>query len=190
MLQDVGDQGRDAAPVRIANASLVRSAVFVLVVLSFVVTGLLMPVPIRGPKASPLADLAHAPIFATLALVVLLTGSQLSRKKTAHPEKGFRALLVATWKLVLSVVVALSFFGIAMEYVQRYFGRRGSWSDVLLNSVGLAAGICLFWAFASRQRERLGGSFLVLLSLGCCFLAAASAMPAYELWLIYSEQSR
>ncbi len=77
-----------------------------------------------------------------------------------------------------------------MEYVQRYFGRRGSWSDVLLNSTGLAAGICLFWAFASRRGQRNWWQVLALIALGVCFLAAASALPAYELWLIYGGHSQ
>ena len=145
------------------------------------------------------------PIFATLAFIILLTILQIRSDRPVEPEttepettepevtvpEATRSGLFAeTWKLVLIVVITLSLFGIGMESVQRYFGRRGSWSDVLLNSTGLAAGICLFWAFASRRRQRKWWQVLALIALGVCFLAAASALPAYELWWIYGGHSQ
>ena len=200
MLQELGDQDFVPTARGTAHAPLVKRAMIILVVLVLVVTGLLMPVPLRGPQASPLADLAHAPIFATLAFIVLLTILQIrsdrpvepetTEPETTVPEAARSGLFAETWKLVLIVVITLALFGIGMEYVQRYFGRRGSWSDVLLNSTGLAAGICLFWAFASRRRQRKWWQVLALIALGVCFLAAASALPAYELWLIYGGHSQ
>ena len=205
MLQEPEDQDFVPTACGTVHAPLVKRAMIILVVLVLVVTGLLMPVPLRGPQASPLADLAHAPIFATLAFIVLLTILQIRSDRPVEPEttepettepevtvpEATRSGLFAeTWKLVLIVVITLALFGIGMEYVQRYFGRRGSWSDVLLNSTGLAAGICLFWAFASRRRQRNWWQVLALIALGVCFLAAASALPAYELWLIYGGHSK
>ena len=205
MLQELGDQDFVPTARGTAHAPLVKRAMIILVVLVLVVTGLLMPVPLRGPQASPLADLAHAPIFATLAFIILLTILQIRSDRPVEPEttepettepevtvpEATRSGLFAeTWKLVLIVVITLSLFGIGMESVQRYFGRRGSWSDVLLNSTGLAAGICLFWAFASRRRQRNWWQVLALIALGVCFLAAASASPAYELWWIYGGHSK
>ena len=205
MLQESGDQDFVPTARGTAHAPLVKRAMIILVVLVLVVTGLLMPVPLRGPQASPLADLAHAPIFATLAFIVLLTILQIRSDRPVEPETtepettvpeatvpeaARSGLFAETWKLVLIVVITLSLFGIGMESVQRYFGRRGSWSDVLLNSTGLAAGICLFWAFASRRRQRKWWQVLALIALGVCFLAAASALPAYELWWIYGGHSQ
>ena len=189
MLQEFWDQDRAATTQESTNAAVISRTVIVLVVLTLVVTGLLMPVPIRGPQASPLADLAHAPIFATLALVILLTIPRKTSDEPAERKLGLRVLLAETWKSVLVVIFALSLFGIGMEYVQRHFGRRGSWSDVLLNTFGLAAGTCLFWACVSTRRESLWSRPLVLGIAGCCFLVAASARPAYELWLIYGGYS-
>jgi hypothetical protein len=186
MLQEFWDQDRAATTQGSTNAAVISRTVIVLVVLTLVVTGLLMPVPIRGPQASPLADLAHAPIFATLALVILMTIPLKPADEPAGLKLEMRMLLAETWRSVLLVTFALSLFGIGMEYVQRHFGRRGSWSDVLLNTLGLAAGICLFWACVSARRERSWRRSLVLGAAGCCFLVAASARPAYELWLIYS----
>jgi len=168
----------------ITNAPVVRRAGLVFLVLALVVTGLLLPVPIRGPQASPLADLAHAPIFAALAFVILMVIRPAKSDELAESKPGLWVLWAATWKSVWMVICTLSLFGIGMEYVQRHFGRRGSWSDVLLNTVGLAAGICLFWACISRRQER-GWRSLVLGTAGCCFLVVASSRPVYELWLIY-----
>lgn len=190
MPQDLGDQDRVTTAQGTTNASVISRAAIVLVVLTLVVTGLLMPVPIRGPQASPLADLAHAPIFATLFLVILLTISRKTSDEPAERRLGLPVLLAETWKSVLIVIFALSLFGIGMEYVQGHFGRRGSWSDVLLNTFGLAAGTCLFWACVSTRRERHWSRPLVFGIAGCCFLVAASARPAYELWLIYGGYSQ
>ena len=200
MLQEPGDQDFVPTAGGTTHTPWVKRAMIILVVLALVVTGLLMPVPLRGPQASPLADLAHAPIFATLVFVILLTILQIrsgrpvqpeaTEPEATEPEATRSGLFAETWKLVLIVVITLSLFGIGMEYVQRHFGRRGSWNDVLLNSAGLVAGICLFWGFASRRRQRHWWQVLALIALGVCFLAAASALPAYELWLIYGGYSQ
>jgi len=190
MPQEIRGRYRGANGQGSTNAAMIIRAVVVFVVLTAVVTGLLMPVPIRGPQASPLADLAHAPIFATLALVILLTIPRKTSYEPAERKLGLQVLLAETWKSVLFVIFALSLFGIGMEYVQRHFGRRGSWSDVLLNTFGLAAGTCLFWACVSTRWERRWSRPLVLGIAGCCFLVAASSRPAYELWLIYSGHSQ
>ena len=63
MLQESGDQDFVPTARGTAHVPLVKRAMIILVVLVLVVTGLLMPVPLRGPQASPLADLAHAPFL-------------------------------------------------------------------------------------------------------------------------------
>mgnify|MGYP006115184715 CR=1 FL=1 len=152
------------------------------VVLVLVVTALLMPVPIRGPQASPLADLAHAPVFAVLACLALLLLSHLAPQ---HSISDLVSLFSRTRFRVLSVAIGLTLFGIAMEYTQRFFGRSGEWGDVFLNSLGLSAGIFFFWALQSR-RYALGKLFTSLcLVFVVGLLLFASARPVLELWLIY-----
>ena len=136
MLQEPGDQDFVPTARGTVHAPLVKRAMIVLVVLILVVTGLLMPVRVRGPQASPLADLAHAPIFATLAFVVLLTILQIRSDRPVEPEttepettepettepettepevtvpEATRSGLFAeTWKLVLIVVILYSGLG-------------------------------------------------------------------------------
>lgn len=163
---------------------MIKRVMMVGIVLGLVVFGLLMPAPIRGPQASPLADLAHAPIFATLAFVILVAISWSSMGETERSEADSRSLFFQTWKRVLCVGTCLFVFGVGMEYAQGHFGRSGSWSDVMLNTVGLAAGVCFFWAFLVR---RLGNCLSHVRSLaagGVFLLLGASLIPAYQLWLI------
>ena len=126
MLQEPGDQDFVPTARGTVHAPLVKRAMIILVVLVLVVTGLLMPVPLRGPQASPLADLAHAPIFATLAFVVLLTILQnrsdrpvepettepeTTEPEVTVPEATRSGLFAETWKLVLIVVILYSGLG-------------------------------------------------------------------------------
>jgi hypothetical protein len=161
----------------------------VFIVLSVTVICLLMPFPIRGPQASPLANLAHAPTFAILVFVVLLTISRSNMSGSVSCKSETSLIFSMGWRWVLAVAFTLSLFGIGMEFAQRHFGRNGAWSDVLLNTLGLAAGICLFGAHCSGQRGGTRWQALTLGLAGLCLLLAASTQPVYELWLICRDNS-
>jgi NADH:ubiquinone oxidoreductase subunit 6 (subunit J) len=164
---------------------MIKRVVMVGIVLALVVFGLLMPAPIRGPQASPLADLAHAPIFATLAFVILLAISWPGMVDAERSEADSRSLFSHTWKRVLCVGTTLFVFGVGMEYAQGHFGRSGSWSDVMLNTVGLAAGGSFFWALLVRRHGNCLAHVRSLAAAGVFLLLGASLIPACQLWLIY-----
>ena len=172
---------RGLAIIRSRSARTLWVAIVVLVL---VVTGLLMPLPLRGPEASPLADLAHAPIFAVLSFVAMILLSDVAPQQSLS---GFVSVFSRSWFRVLCVAIALTLFGIGMECIQRYFGRRGSWGDVFLNTVGLSAGIFFFWTLQSHRDNvgKLVPSLLLVFAIG--LLLFASSRPALELWLIYSN---
>ena len=75
-------------------------------------------------------------------------------------------------------------FGVGMEYAQGHFGRSGSGSDVILNTVGLAAGSCFFWAFLVRRQGNYLSHVHSLAAAGVFLLSGASLIPACQLWLI------
>ena len=164
---------------------MVKSTVMIVTLLLLVVVGLLVPVPLRGPQAAPLADLAHAPVFAAVELLILLVWWFPLVKHCGNENARPQPIWASICSRVVPVFALLFLFGGCMEYVQAHVGRSGSWGDVLRNTLGLVAGICFLVAFIAHRRSAGRRQTLPFMIAGFSFLVAASVSPAYHLWLIY-----
>ena len=161
-----------------------RNVLPLIILLILVLVGLLLPMPFHGPWVDPLADLAHAPLFCSLVLgtlgflsTVFPIGaeSQLDRRKVIL----FRAIVVVT---------ALTFFGIAMEFLQRSVGRNASWGDVWANTLGAIAGVLGFYGLEDlRYSARVFNASVFLLG-AVLLLLWASWDPAITLYHYWNSQ--
>lgn len=129
------------------------------VVLFVLLAGLLLvPIPDGGRAMSTVPDLAHSPLFAVLAALLLgLVDRRVS-------NRGLAAL--AAWAVVVG-------FGTGMEVLQKAVGREFSRQDMLANAFGAAAGV--LWMRAAGARSR--GVCLGLWCAGGLLLAAGVVRP-------------
>ncbi len=124
---------------------------------------LTVPVPSRGREVHALLDLAHAPTFGVLALIVLAAG------RGRLPRSPRRAVLAA-W-------AAVALFGGVMERAQALSGRHPSGHDALANALGAAA----FLAFAAARSAPTRGRRLARVVAGSALLIVPSAPPLLTL---------
>lgn len=124
---------------------------------------LTVPVPSRSREVHALMDLAHAPTFGVLALVVL---AAVRGRFPRSPRRDGPAV----W-------VAVTLFGGAMELAQALSGRHPSWHDALANALGAAA----FLVFAAYRSAPTPGRRLALAAAGSALLALPSAPPLLTL---------
>lgn len=123
--------------------------------------GLMMPLPSGVRALMAITDLAHAPAFALLAVLVLAVCRQCLKRSVAWAA-------VAAWLLVAG-------FGCVAEHVQGFVGRTPSWLDLQANVMGAAAGICwVLGRIASSRRRRVG-----LTAVACLILLAPMVRPLY-----------
>ncbi len=99
---------------------------------------MIVPMPGGRRELAALSDLAHAPIFGFLALLIL---RRLRSGRTGSP---LRSSLVA-WALAVAL-------GVAIEILQGLTGRSASWHDVLADASG--AGAFLTWKSTPRAASR------------------------------------
>jgi len=105
--------------------------------------GLMMPLPSGGRALATVTDLAHAPAFAVLAVLVLAVCRQCLKRSIGWAT-------VAAWLLVAC-------FGCVAEQAQGFVGRTPSWLDLQANVMGAAAGICwVLGRIAPSRRRRVG----------------------------------
>lgn len=96
---------------------------------------LFVEVPGHGLWHRALLDSAHAPIFAAVAVLLLMMRAPEARtRRSAY---------------VIAFVAALA-LGILIEFVQSLGGRPGSAFDVMTDAAGAAAGLAL-WSLLQRQ---------------------------------------
>ncbi|MCA1685435.1 MAG: VanZ family protein [Planctomycetia bacterium] len=117
------------------------------------------PVPTRSRGVHALLDLAHAPVFGALALVVL-RGGRAWLPRAPGPAG------LAAWAVVV-------LFGAVMEFAQALSGRHPSWHDALANAMGAGA----FLGFAAARAAPTLRSRSTAAAAGAALLAVPSAPP-------------
>ncbi len=120
----------------------------------FLLTLFLAPLPgIAGPFWRVFEDTAHVLLFAALTpvLAVWLSGAGLLA------GRSLLTVNACAWGLAVAL-------GLAIEILQSLTGRDASWSDVLADTLGAAAGLLALTAWQLRKRRRPA----------CWFAAAAS----------------
>lgn len=125
---------------------------------------LFVSIPSYSPLFESLNDSAHALLFLTIGLGTFV-GFKL-------PPPARKSLLI--W---LVFVAALLGLGVTIEIVQSFIGRSATLSDVILDGLGIAAAISLYWAWFAR-----GGARLLLGILAFIALAAAFNAPIRVIW--------
>lgn len=116
---------------------------------------LFLEVPGHGLWHRTLLDSAHAPIFAAVAVLLLLMRAPEARtRRSAY---------------VVAFVVALV-LGILIEFVQSLGERPGSVFDVMTDAAGAAAGLALWSLFERRCGAKVWPAIAVALA-GVTFIA-------------------
>ncbi len=128
--------------------------------------GLLYPFPCDGLIWANVFNLAHAPAFAALLLVI--TG--LQQPSAVGMQRWGKDVRRISQPELLSMAALLAVLGVAGEYAQRFSGRNSSWGDVLANSSGLLAALMLVLGI-----RRSGGLRVV-------FLVASAAVMVFASW--------
>jgi hypothetical protein len=142
---------------------------FVGIVMAF---GLLFPFPVGGRLWSEVFNLAHAPAFGGILILIaaqldpalIRTGSPKQRVVTMTPSR------------ILILALMLMIAGTGGELMQTFAGRHSSISDILANTLGLVAGG--IWLIAQQLQTKIRSAF----RFGAVFLiAAVSANPALNM---------
>jgi hypothetical protein len=116
---------------------------------------LFVEVPGHGLWHRTLLDSAHAPIFAAVAVLLLLMRAPEARiRRSAYMAAFFAALVL----------------GILIECLQSLGGRPGSAFDVLTDAAGAAAGLAL-WSLFQRQPGDPAWPAIAIALAGITFVA-------------------
>jgi hypothetical protein len=116
---------------------------------------LFVEVPGHGLWHRALLDFAHAPIFAAVAVLLLLMREPAARTRRSAYAIAFVAALV---------------LGILIEFVQSLGGRPGSVFDVMTDAAGAAAGLAL-WSLARRKPGDRAWPAIAVALAGITFVA-------------------
>ena len=116
---------------------------------------LFVEVPGHGLWHRALLDSAHAPIFAAVAVLLLLMRAPEARTRRSAYVVAFVAALV---------------LGILIEVVQSLGGRPGSAFDVMTDAAGAAAGLAL-WSLFKRQPGNRPWPAIAIALAGITFVA-------------------
>jgi hypothetical protein len=123
------------------------SSVVVLIggVLLVSVVGLLIPIPFSSQMTYAIGDLAHAPFF---GLVFLIIHGLLDRYRPLLSGQ-----LPQRLKRTLQVSVGLLMFGTLMEMLQTSMGRYATVHDAIANGLGIVAAVCWYWAIQIKRYQ-------------------------------------
>ena len=127
--------------------------------------------PGKSQFQATLQDSGHALIFFCLSLVFAVL---------------FRRLRPPSDKKVLAVTAlsACILTGAAVEIIQSYVGRESSWSDLLLDTIGAAAGSAIFLSFYARRRLKI-----IYFVVAFVLLAISLSSPLIWLYAGYQRDS-
>ena len=127
-------------------ARRLSSAAFpILGVLLVAMFGLLIPIPFSSQMTYAIGDLAHAPFF---GLVFLIIHALVDRYRPIPagllPQRAMRTLQVA---------IGLLIFGTLMEWLQTSMGRQAAVHDAIANGLGILAAACWYWAMKIKRYQ-------------------------------------
>ncbi len=154
-----------AAESASVHTVLRRRLVLVLTAGAVVLAGLVFPFPVDGRLWNSLFDLAHAPVFCALVLVI---AGILDPTSIGLPASLVRVAVVRPVEAVFIAGICLG-LGLAGEVLQGLAGRSPSVHDVAANAAGAAAAV--LWITAVRSgpafrrilKAAAGGVLLVAL---------------------------
>ena len=127
-----------------------------------IITGLIFPFPMTGRYWNAVFDLAHAPAF---FLIFLLVAGFLDPASIGY-SRSSRALLQLTPRRLLLISGLLFGGGVICEVAQKFVERHPSVDDIIANSVGLLAGTLYCLSLRIRHRWiRLTGMPVAMLIL-------------------------
>lgn len=124
--------------------------------------------PGKSQFQATLQDSGHALVFFCLSLVFAVLFGRL-RPDGDKKTHAFTALL------------ACILTGAVVEIIQSQVGRESSWSDLLLDTIGAAAGSAVFLSFHERRRLKI--TYLVL-----AFVLLAISLSSPVIWLYAGYQ--
>ncbi len=132
---------------------------FAFVVLSgCIIASLVVPIPIHGRASEAIGDLFHAPLFGSIAAVVLL----LLRRRFD------RQIPVQT---VITAVSLVFTFGVLIELVQSVSGRSPNLHDVVSNTLGILTAVLVYYAYSLHRSTPKLSMLLVLAGIGLIWVA-------------------
>ncbi|MFO1000592.1 MAG: hypothetical protein U0936_09640 [Planctomycetaceae bacterium] len=135
--------------------------------------GLVFPFPMSGRHWNAVFNIAHAPSFLLLFLVI---AGILDPKSIGFPPAAMTLLTLSLRRLAI-LSGTLFLVGVAGELAQKFVDRHPSVEDIVANCAGLLAG--MFYCLSlkvSERRYRLGMKALSLVSI-----AYPCAVPLQEL---------
>lgn len=135
--------------------------------------GLIVPFPISGRHWNAIFDLAHAPAF---FLIFLLIAGVLDPVSIGF-SRNSRALLRLTRQRLLLLSGLLFMGGVGCEVAQKFVERHPSMSDIIANSAGLMAGT--LYCFSLRIHQRW--SLLLGVPLAALIVLFPCVTPVLEL---------
>ncbi|MBL8818796.1 MAG: hypothetical protein JNL58_22395 [Planctomyces sp.] len=154
-----------------------RRLLFVAFVGTVMAFGLLFPFPVGGRLWSEVFNLAHAPAFCgILILIAAQLDPAVIRKTVIRKEPPKQRIATMTPSRILILALMLMIAGTGGELMQTFAGRHSSISDILANTLGLVAGG--IWLVAQNLQTRIRSA----VRFGAVFLiAAVSANPALNI---------
>jgi len=155
-----------------ANRNLVRRPVFTIGIAGVLLIGvLILPLPMDGRGWSNVFDLAHAPSFLGMFLIVarILDPATLGLRSRSLSSRSALQLV--------ALAVGLGLLGVAAELAQDLVGRNPSAIDVLANCAGLFAGLLL----CLSRSIRFWGLRVALQAFSALTVLMPSISPLLEL---------
>ncbi|MCA9011442.1 MAG: hypothetical protein KDB01_16935 [Planctomycetaceae bacterium] len=166
-------QAEEFAPLKSETNSYLLRFLLVLGTAALLAAVLVYPFPWSGRQSSEIFNLAHAPSF--LAVLLLVAGL-LDPSSIGLPKSWHRILPLNRSRLIVVGILLLLVGGLC-EFIQGYVGRSPSVSDVLANASGLSAGVS--WCLSRKRIDQAGRVGLKLTS--AVLLIAPSWSPIFEL---------
>lgn len=135
---------------------------------------LVFPFPASGRAWSELFNLAHAPLFFLLFMLLVLL---LDPGAVRCPARYVSVVRVGG-RTLTGLVLLLLALGSGGEYLQQYFGRDANYSDAAANAAGLLAGYLCVVGIGRRGNSVRCWPLLCTAAV----LMAATARPLLHLW--------
>lgn len=156
------------------SRSIAGRMVVLAVVAICTLVGLVFPFPVDGRLWNELFDLAHAPAFCGLLLIV---AGFIDPSSIGLSSQAFRIRYIRSGELMVlsGACLMLGFLG---EFLQAFVGRSPSAKDLVANAAGVSSGV--FWIVSRRHRGKPKALFVVaaVLTLGLAIVSPVLGIRA------------